>query len=91
MNTHKLQNGLTLLELSIVLLILTALAGMAVPYMNASQDIAREQITSDRALAIKNAIIKTDTINGLLTTSGFVIDVGRLPNTISELTNGKDC
>jgi prepilin-type N-terminal cleavage/methylation domain-containing protein len=88
---YKSQNGLTLLELSVVLLILTALAGMAVPYMNSTQDIVREQITKDRALAIKNAIIKVDTINGVPTTTGFVVDVGRLPYTISELTDGKDC
>jgi len=88
---YKSQNGLTLLELSVVLLILTALAGMAVPYINSTQDIAREQITKDRALAIKNAIIKVDTINGVPTATGFAVDVGRLPYTISELTDGKDC
>jgi prepilin-type N-terminal cleavage/methylation domain-containing protein len=89
--TYQSQNGLTLLELSVVLLILTALAGMAVPYINSTQDIAREQITQDRALAIKNAIIKIDTINGVPTASGFVVDLGRLPYTISELIDGKDC
>ncbi|MFM8342018.1 MAG: type II secretion system protein, partial [Methylomonas sp.] len=88
---YKSQNGLTLLELSVVLLILTAIAGMAVPYINSTQDIVREQITKDRALEIKNAIIKVDTINGVPTASGFVVDVGRLPYTISELTDGKDC
>ncbi len=52
-----LQRGMTLLELSVVLLILTALAGLALPYVHGTRDSAACQVTDASLHAIKQAIM----------------------------------
>lgn len=52
-----LQQGMTLLELSVVLLVLTALAGLAVPYVGGIGSTAMCQTTDATMQAVKEAIM----------------------------------
>jgi type II secretory pathway pseudopilin PulG len=55
---HKtLQSGMTLLEITVVLLILIALAGMVVPYVNITSGTATCQATDATLQAVKQAIM----------------------------------
>lgn len=55
---HKtLQSGMTLLEITVVLLILIALAGMVVPYVNVTSGSATCQATDATLQAVKQAIM----------------------------------
>jgi type II secretory pathway pseudopilin PulG len=55
---HKtLQSGMTLMEITVVLLILIALAGMVVPYVNITSGSATCQATDATLQAVKQAIM----------------------------------
>jgi len=81
------QQGFSLVELVTVLLIITVLSTIA---LRSTVDIGystRYEQTKDRLNSIKQAIIGNPkrTINGQPDISGFVADMGQLPNNIQEL------
>jgi len=79
--------GLTLLELLVVVFILSALALSALSFTNNADEQFRFEDTRTRIEKIKTAVIgqPEQTLNGEPAVSGFVADIGRLPNTIQEL------
>lgn len=81
------QQGMTLIELTVVLLILISLATIAIRSTAGLQDQARWEQTKNRYAEIKKAIIGDPKliINGQPDISGFVADMGRLPACIQEL------
>ncbi|MGR9114697.1 MAG: prepilin-type N-terminal cleavage/methylation domain-containing protein [Gammaproteobacteria bacterium] len=87
------QRGMTLLELTVVLLILTTLATVALRATSGLQDQARWELTKNRYDEIKKAIIGDPKliINGQPDISGFIADMGRLPNNIKELLSQNYC
>ncbi|HYE36082.1 prepilin-type N-terminal cleavage/methylation domain-containing protein [Methylocaldum sp.] len=86
---HK-QSGLTLLELVVTLLILTMLSTVALQSTSGLQDQARFEQTQNRLQMIREAILgdPRKTVNGQMVVSGFVADMGRLPNDLRELLDG---
>jgi prepilin-type N-terminal cleavage/methylation domain-containing protein len=60
----KIQHGMTLLELSVVLLILIALAGLAVPYVGGTGRTAMCQATDATMQTVKEAIMSGAAGNG---------------------------
>ncbi|MEM6470308.1 MAG: hypothetical protein AAF802_12200 [Planctomycetota bacterium] len=71
--------GLTLLELVIVLVVLTALTGIAVQSLEPLADQSRYEATQLTLQNAEQAILSRDILNGQLSFSGFVADIGRLP------------
>ena len=86
--TQNHSQGFTLIELVMVLLIVAVTGTILVKGMSGLQDATRDNITRERVTQIKQAIINVQTINGTPTVSGFVADVGRLPDCIRELVDG---
>ena len=87
---HSMKNarGMTLIELSVVMLLIMMAASLTLPLFTGIAQSTRNQITEARVTQIKQAIINVQTVNGTPTVSGFVADVGRLPYCIQELING---
>ncbi|CCE22179.1 type II secretion system protein [Methylotuvimicrobium alcaliphilum] len=88
------QRGLTLVELTVTLLILTVLATIAIRSTNDLGFQVRYEQTKERLEMIRNAILGNPRliINGQQAISGFVADMGRLPVNIRELIQRKgDC
>lgn len=83
----KAQQGMTLIELTVVLLILTTLATVALRSTTNLVEQARWEQTKKRYEEIKKSIIGNPdlAINGQPDISGFVADMGRLPVNIKEL------
>jgi len=74
------QQGMTLLEITVVLLILTTLAGLALPYVRGNRDMAACQITDASLHAAKEAIMGGNTY------SGYYIDtLGKYPQDLDGL------
>ncbi|MGR9046551.1 MAG: hypothetical protein ACU83N_14770 [Gammaproteobacteria bacterium] len=75
------QRGLTLLELSVVLLVLIALAGLAIPYVGGTGRMAMCQATDATLKAVKEAIL------GGATAPGFYGDMlGYYPKVTKSAT-----
>ena len=87
---HSMKNasGMTLIELSVVMLLTMMAASLTLPLFVGITQNTKSQITAARITQIKQAIINVQTVNGTPTVSGFVADVGRLPYCIQELING---
>ena len=90
---QKKQSGFSLIELVTVLLIITVLSTIAI---RSTVDIgysARYEQTRDRLESIRKAIVGNTkrSINGQPDISGFVADMGRLPDNIRELIQRYDC
>lgn len=81
------QQGMTLIELTVVLLILTSLATIALRSTTGLVEQTRWEQTKKRHEEIKKAIIGDPklVINDQPDISGFVADMGRLPHNIHEL------
>ena len=79
--------GMTLIELTVVMLLIMMAASLTLPLFTGIAQNTRNQITEARVTQIKQAIINVQTVNGTPTVSGFVADVGRLPYCIQELIN----
>lgn len=81
------ERGLTLLELLLVVLILAALAGSAVAFLEGAEDHASFEDTRARLAAVRRAVAGRpgDSVNGQPLVSGFVADLGRLPSSLQEL------
>lgn len=86
------QTGFTLLELLIVVFILSAIAFSTVSFTTTADDQFRFEDTKTRLNQLRQAVIgqPTQMLNGEPAVSGFVADVGRLPDTIQELLEN-DC
>lgn len=75
------QLGLTLIELTVVLLILVAMAGLVVPNISGTSNMAECTATDATMAAIKNAIV------GDFENPGYADDMKRNPVNMSELFN----
>ena len=86
-------NGFTLVEILVVMLILVAMASVTIETTSELAFQNRYEVTKDRYEKIKRAIIgRPDVlINGQPDISGFVADMGRLPNNIRELLDQNYC
>jgi type II secretory pathway pseudopilin PulG len=87
------QRGLTLLELAVTLLILVMLTAVTVRSTADLQDEARYRQTAERLEMIRAAILGDPdrAVNGQAVISGFVADMGRLPDNIRELFQDGAC
>ncbi len=83
----KKQNGFTLIEMLMVILIIAATTKIVAVSMEDFGYAARYEQTQERLNTLRQAIIGNPkrTINGQPDISGFVSDMGRLPNNIREL------
>lgn len=84
-------HGFTLVELLLVISLLGSLALVATVFVdNANQQLGFDQ-TKSRMEQIRRAIIgdTSRTLNGQPDLSGFIVDIGRLPNCLRELIDGK--
>ncbi len=70
---------MTLIELTVVLLILTALAGLAIPYVAGTGAYAQCTATEASMVTIRNAIV------GSYEQPGYFEDMGGLPGNLDEL------
>lgn len=87
------QSGFTLLEMVLVLFLLGLMASTTLMLSEGVEDQAKYDETKNRIMLIRKAVIgdSTRTINGNPEISGFVADVGRLPNDLRELTELAYC
>lgn len=87
------EQGMTLIELTVVLLILTTLATVALRSTTNLVEQARWEQTKKRYEEIKKAIIGDPdvVINNHPDISGFVADMGRLPANLHELLGQEYC
>lgn len=86
MNSRNIK-GFSLVELTVVLLIITLLAGVALRSTNELSFQVRYEQTQERLQRIREAILGNprQIINGQQAVSGFVADMGRLPQNLREL------
>lgn len=92
MNNKSLLGGFTLVELMLVILLMSSLALVATAFVdNAEQQLNFEQ-TKTKLEQIRRAIIgnSSQTLNGEPVLTGFVADMGRLPESLSELVEPLD-
>jgi prepilin-type N-terminal cleavage/methylation domain-containing protein len=92
-NKISKQDGFTLLELLIVLVILSSTALVAVSTLTDDMNQTRFNDTKNRIAMVKRAIIgdAARSLNGEPVISGFFADMGRLPGCIEELIKQEDC
>lgn len=95
MNTSSLTQtrGFTLLEMTVVLLLMTLLASVAIRETNGLSFQVRYEQTRERLERIRDAILGNprQIINGQQAVSGFVADMGRLPDNLRELLQSGSC
>lgn len=95
MNTSSLPQtrGFTLLEMTVVLLLMTLLASVAIRETNGLSFQVRYEQTRERLERIREAILGNprQIINGQQAVSGFVADMGRLPDNLRELLQSGSC
>ncbi|QPK61490.1 prepilin-type N-terminal cleavage/methylation domain-containing protein [Methylomonas sp. LL1] len=79
--------GFSLVELTVVLLLITLIASVAVRETSELGFQVRYEQTKERLEMIKQAILGNprQIVNGQQAISGFVADMGRLPNSLREL------
>ncbi len=78
--------GFTLLELLVVILLLSALALSLSNFLVSTDDQLRYDDTKSRLEAIRQATLGTERVlAGRPVVSGFVADIGRLPDSVDEL------
>ncbi len=87
MSIRPATRGFSLIELLIVASILAALALSALALVNTADEQFRYDDTKARLESIRTAVLGLEdtTLNGQLMVSGFVSDIGRLPNNLQEL------
>ena len=90
---QRLQSGFTLLEMVLVLFLIGLMASATLMLTEGVEDQAKYDETKRRMDIMRKAIVgdPTRTINGGPEISGFVADMGRLPNCVRELLEAKDC
>jgi len=93
MRRHS-EAGFTLLELLLVVAILSSLALAATTFVDNADNQERFEVTRSRLEQIRFAVVGDSrrTANGQAELSGFVADMGRLPNNLEELlSRPNDC
>lgn len=85
--TRSNMTGFSLIELTVVLLIMSLLATVAVRSTSELGFQVRYEQTQDRLKLIKQAIVGTP--NGQQAVNGFVADMGRLPQNLRELIDNR--
>lgn len=87
------QRGFTLLEMLLVLFLMALVASAGLMLTEGVEDQAKYDETKRRMALIRTAIVgdPTRTVNGTPEISGFVADMGRLPNDLRELTEQAYC
>jgi prepilin-type N-terminal cleavage/methylation domain-containing protein len=85
--------GFTLIEMTVVLLLITLLASVAIRETNSLSFQVRYEQTQERLERIREAILGNprQIINGQQAISGFVADMGRLPENLHELLEQNFC
>jgi prepilin-type N-terminal cleavage/methylation domain-containing protein len=88
-----LAQGFTLIEMTVVLLLITLLASVAIRETNSLSFQVRYEQTQERLERIREAILGNprQIINGQQAISGFVADMGRLPENLRELLQSGSC
>ncbi|MEF3075397.1 prepilin-type N-terminal cleavage/methylation domain-containing protein [Methylobacter sp. Wu1] len=88
-----LVQGFTLIEMTVVLLLITLLASVAIRETNSLSFQVRYEQTQERLERIREAILGNprQIINGQQAVSGFVADMGRLPDELRELLQPGFC
>lgn len=92
-NPANNQDGLTLLELLLVVTILSGIAWMSLGYVSNNADQLRFEDTRNRLAAIKRGILgdSSRTINGGPEIRGYVADMGSLPSDLTALLARNYC
>ena len=85
LNPLNKQNGLTLLELTIVLLIMMVLAGLVLPTFNEVPAYAQCTATKSTMKAIRDALL------GDIAGGGYVDDMGSFPVSLNALLQSNYC
>ncbi|NOQ93707.1 MAG: prepilin-type N-terminal cleavage/methylation domain-containing protein [Methylophaga sp.] len=90
---HTLQAGFTLLEMILVLFLISLMASTTLMITEGVEDQAKYDETKRRMDIMRKAIVgdPTRTVNGGPEISGFVADMGRLPECIAELLQAQNC
>lgn len=90
---YSSHNGFTLVEMTVVLLLITLIASVAVRETAELGFQTRYEQTMERLDMIKQAILgnSKQVINGQQAVSGFVADMGRLPGTVRDLLQPSAC
>ncbi|MDP2561781.1 type II secretion system protein [Psychrobium sp. 1_MG-2023] len=91
--TFTQQRGFTLLEIILVLFLLALMASSTLFLTENIEDQAKYDVTKQRLTMIRSAIIGDSSrlVNGRSQISGFVADMGRLPQCLRELLSPMDC
>ncbi|MEL6109331.1 MAG: prepilin-type N-terminal cleavage/methylation domain-containing protein [Planctomycetota bacterium] len=88
MSQSRFANGLTLIEVVVVLAILAVLAGVAVRSLEPIADQTRFEVTQRSLDVTEEAILRDARLpDGTRQISGFVSDIGRLPDSIANLVD----
>jgi|GEM_PF-2413779 len=84
---NRTQAGMTLLELLVVVFILASMALLTVSIVDSADEQSRFEATRTRLDLVKAAIVgpRGVTLNGEPLVTGFVNDMGRLPESLAEL------
>jgi len=84
-NSLAVMRGMTLIELSVVLLVLVSLAGLTLPTLLSTVDTSECNASDVTLQNIRSAILGTPT------TPGFLGDMNRMPYALSELVSCPTC
>lgn len=87
------QRGFTLLEMLLVIFMMALVASTGLMLTEGVEDQSKYDETKRRMELIRKAIVgdPTRTVNGAPEISGFVADMGRLPECLRELLEDVDC
>ncbi len=85
MKTRLQQNGFTLLEMVLVLLIMGMVASMSVAFIDNEDNQLRYETSLHKLTLLRDAVIKEREYQNQVLLSGFVVDNGVLPPSGSEL------
>jgi prepilin-type N-terminal cleavage/methylation domain-containing protein len=87
------QSGMTLMELIIVVALLSIVALASVSLIVDTGEWKRQQATEEQWLSVKRSILGDNVVDvhHFREYSGFVADMGRLPNCLRELIRPFDC
>lgn len=86
-------SGFTLLEMVLVLFLIGLMASATLMVTENVEDQAKYEDTKHRIEMMRKAIVgdPTRTVNGSPEISGFVADMGRLPECVAELLKRRNC
>ncbi|OAI09335.1 hypothetical protein A1353_24505, partial [Methylomonas methanica] len=90
---RRSERGFTLLEMLLVIFLMALVASTGLMLTEGVEDQAKYDETKRRMELIRKAIVgdPARTVNGAPELSGFVADMGRLPNCLRELIDALDC